>query len=96
MIANIQVTNGPTIRSLPSDVTYSMQLSTDQQVFNHLINHESSYVHKGVEILKTKKQVEVDSVVSRFHNLTFHLWAASPGRIITGLGQGFKIQYETT
>ena len=45
---------------------------------------------------KISNQVEVDSVVSRFHNLTFHLWAASPGRIITGLGQGFKLQYETT
>ena len=34
-------------------------------------------------------QVQVDSVVSRFQNLTFHLWAATPGRLITGLGQGF-------
>ena len=33
-------------------------------------------------------QVRVDSVVERFHNLTFHLWAATPGRLITGLGQG--------
>ena len=82
-----QVTNGPTIRSLPTELAYSLQLSAGQEVFKQI------FYYLQVQVFKQKKfsdQVRVDSVVARFHNLTFHLWAATPGRLLTGLGQGLE------
>ena len=38
--------------------------------------------------------VTLDSVVSVFHNISFFLWANSPGRVLTGLDEG-ELKLET-